>query len=98
MTTPIFGSSRALSNALDISNTVVGRKALRTSGRLIVILAIPSQVSYTTPSYTPPSAQPARLERPSKLPLLERSLALSKIIEMPARLVGRLHPGRHQPP
>ena len=40
-----LGSSRATSNALDISNTVVGRKALRTSGRLIVILAMPSQVS-----------------------------------------------------
>ena len=45
MTTPIDGSLRAASNAADISVTVVGRNALRTFGRLIVILAIPSQVS-----------------------------------------------------
>jgi len=45
MTTPISGSSRATSKAFDISKTVVGRNAFRTSGRLIVILAIPSHVS-----------------------------------------------------
>ena len=41
----MVGSSRAASKARDISKTVVGRKALRTSGRLMVILAMPSQVS-----------------------------------------------------
>jgi hypothetical protein len=45
MTTPTFGSSRATSKAFAISDTVVGRNALRTSGRLIVIFATPFQVS-----------------------------------------------------
>ncbi len=36
------GSSRASANAACISRTVSGRKALRTSGRLMVILAMPS--------------------------------------------------------
>jgi len=58
MTTPISGSSRAMSNARIISNTVVGRNALRTSGRLIVILAMPSQVSYRMSSYSPDLCQP----------------------------------------
>ena len=40
--TPMFSSKRASENAVIISFTVCGRKALRTSGRLIVILAIPS--------------------------------------------------------
>ncbi len=38
----MFSSSRASSNARCISFTVSGRKALRTSGRLIVIFAMPS--------------------------------------------------------
>ena len=41
-TTPVVRSSRAWSKASISSATVSGRKALRTSGRLIVILAIPS--------------------------------------------------------
>jgi hypothetical protein len=45
MITPVSGSSRAVLNALDSSNKVVGRNAFRTSGRLIVILAMPSPVS-----------------------------------------------------
>src|SRR4051812_37208794 len=48
MMTPTSGSSRASSNASRSSNNVRGRKALRTSGRQIVILAIPSAVSYAT--------------------------------------------------
>ena len=44
--TPIDGSSRATSNAWESSNSVRGRNALRTSGRQIVILAMPSAVSY----------------------------------------------------
>src|SRR4051794_21610961 len=44
MTTPISASSRAMSNASFISLTVSGRKALRTLGRLMVILAMPSPV------------------------------------------------------
>ena len=38
------GSSRAMSNASFNSLTVSGRKALRIFGRLMVILAIPSEV------------------------------------------------------
>jgi hypothetical protein len=45
MITPISGSSRASSNASRSSNSVRGRNALRTSGRQIVILAMPSAVS-----------------------------------------------------
>jgi hypothetical protein len=45
MMTPISASSRATLNACDNSNSVVGRNAFRTSGRLIVILAMPSAVS-----------------------------------------------------
>src|SRR5204863_326122 len=44
MMTPISPSSRARSKACFISLTVSGRKALRTSGRLMVILAMPSSV------------------------------------------------------
>ena len=44
-TTPIAGSSRAMSKARESSNNVVGRKALRTSGRLMVSLAMPPEVS-----------------------------------------------------
>src|ERR1700730_7215668 len=78
MTTPILGSSRAASKALDISNTVAGRNALRTSGRLIVILAMPSQVSYRMSSYWPERRQVplVRVVRPFKLALREQSLAL----------------------
>ena len=39
------GSSLATLNACWSSNSVVGRNALRTSGRLIVIFAMPSDVS-----------------------------------------------------
>jgi hypothetical protein len=45
MITPTEGSSRARSNGLESSTTVCGRKALRTSGRLIVIFAMPSPLS-----------------------------------------------------
>ncbi len=45
MITPIDGSSRAALNACASSNRVCGRNALRTSGRLMVILAMPSAVS-----------------------------------------------------
>src|SRR6266542_1708614 len=44
MTTPISASSRARSKACFNSPTVRGRKALRTFGRLMVILAMPSAV------------------------------------------------------
>ena len=40
--TPIAVSSRASSSAAEISMTVRGRNALRTSGRAIVIFAMPS--------------------------------------------------------
>jgi hypothetical protein len=40
--TPTDSSSRATSNARISSITVCGRNALRTSGRLIVIFAMPS--------------------------------------------------------
>src|ERR1051325_3175559 len=40
----MFSSSRAMSNASFSSRTVAGRNAFRTSGRLIVIFAIPSSV------------------------------------------------------
>jgi hypothetical protein len=45
MITPTLVSSRARWNASDSSITVSGRNALRTSGRLIVIFAIPSASS-----------------------------------------------------
>jgi hypothetical protein len=45
ITTPTDVSSRARSNASDSSITVSGRNALRTSGRSIVIFAIPSPLS-----------------------------------------------------
>ena len=45
MMTPTSGSSRAWSNASDSWNSVCGRKALRTSGRLMVIFAMPSPLS-----------------------------------------------------
>src|SRR5437763_4630351 len=44
MTTPMSESSRARSSASFISATVSGRNAFRTSGRLIVIFAMPSSV------------------------------------------------------
>ena len=40
--TPTPASSRASSSASEISTIVCGRNALRTSGRAIVIFAIPS--------------------------------------------------------
>src|SRR5262245_4597308 len=58
MITPIPGSSLATLNACDSSNRVVGLKAFRTSGRLMVILAIPSAVSYRMSLYSCPSAGP----------------------------------------
>jgi len=45
MITPTSVSSRARSNASDTSTSVCGRNALRTSGRLIVIFAMPSPLS-----------------------------------------------------
>jgi hypothetical protein len=45
MITPTELSSRARSKAEDSSTTVCGRKALRTSGRSMVIFAIPSPLS-----------------------------------------------------
>ena len=54
MTTPIVGSSRASSNARISSRVVSGRKALRTSGRSIVIFAMPvALVSYRMSVYSP---------------------------------------------
>ena len=44
--TPIEVSSRASSIAREISMIVCGRKALRTSGRAIVIFAIPSSGAF----------------------------------------------------
>jgi hypothetical protein len=44
-TTPTAGSSRASSKAACSSNRVLGRNALRTSGRQMVTFAIPSAVS-----------------------------------------------------
>src|SRR5580658_3870854 len=52
MITPTAGSSRAAVKASDSSNRVAGRNALRTSGRLIVILAIPSAVAYSISVYS----------------------------------------------
>src|SRR3954447_9505940 len=51
--TPTSRSSRARSRASLISIKVRGRKALRTSGRSIVIFAIPSAVSYRMSVYSP---------------------------------------------
>ena len=45
MTTPTSVSSRAASSAAPTSTSVCGRKALWTSGRSIVIFAIPSPFS-----------------------------------------------------
>src|SRR3954462_12253743 len=54
MITPTSRSSRARSSASETSISVCGRKALRTSGRLIVILAIPSPLSsYLMSLYSP---------------------------------------------
>ena len=47
-------------NACDSSNSVTGRNALRTSGRLIVILAMPSAVSYTMSVYSWPPCGDSR--------------------------------------
>jgi hypothetical protein len=44
-TTPTSGSAQAARKAAISSSTVVARKALRTSGRLIVIQATPSRAS-----------------------------------------------------
>src|SRR5918998_3593544 len=53
MMTPVSWSSRASSRARCISLTVSGRKALRTSGRFMVILAIPPTFSYFMSSNSP---------------------------------------------
>ena len=45
MITPIPGSSRAIARASEISIRVCGRNALRTSGRQIVTLAMPSSLT-----------------------------------------------------
>jgi hypothetical protein len=56
--TPIDVSSRARSSASEISTSVCGRKALRTSGRSIVIFAMPSpEVSYRMSVYSPAGVQ-----------------------------------------
>src|SRR3954465_9056146 len=57
MITPTEVSSRARSNASDNSITVSGRKALRTSGRSIVIFAMPSATSYLMSVYSPAGCQ-----------------------------------------
>ena len=53
MMTPVSWSSRASSIALCISMTVRGRKAFLTSGRFMVIFAIPSAFSYLMSSNSP---------------------------------------------
>jgi hypothetical protein len=57
--TPTSVSSRARSSASEISISVSGLNALRTSGRLIVIFAIPSAVSKRMSSYSPAGCQSA---------------------------------------
>ena len=57
MITPTEVSSRARSNASDSSITVSGRKALRTSGRSIVIFAMLSATSYLMSVYSPAGCQ-----------------------------------------
>src|SRR4051812_3682307 len=59
MITPTDVSSRARSNASESSTTVSGRKALRTSGRSIVIFAMPSATSYLMSEYSPAGCQSA---------------------------------------
>src|SRR5215212_6735968 len=51
--TPVSWSSRASSRAFCISMTVSGRNAFLTSGRFMVIFAIPSAFSYLMSSNTP---------------------------------------------
>src|SRR5215510_10342924 len=53
MITPVRSSSLATVKACWSSKRVWGRNALRTSGRLIVIFAIPSEVSYLMSVYSP---------------------------------------------
>src|SRR5215210_987067 len=53
MMTPVSWSSWASSRALCISMTVSGRKAFLTSGRFMVIFAIPSAFSYLMSSNSP---------------------------------------------
>ncbi len=74
MITPTAGSSRASVKACGSSNTVSGRKALRTSGRLIVILAMPSAVSYRMSEYSWPSAGPDRCQSTTARPSTAVSL------------------------
>jgi len=54
ITAPTSGSSRATPNARIISRVVRGRNALRTSGRSIVIFAMPSATSYRMSDHSPP--------------------------------------------
>ena len=68
MMTPISASSLATLNACDSSNSVVGRNALRTSGRLMVILAMPSAVSYRMSVYSCPSAGPDAFQSTTRRP------------------------------
>src|SRR5271165_4796248 len=68
MMTPISASSRATLNACDSSNSVVGLNAFRTSGRLMVILAIPSAVSYRMSVYSCPSAGPDDFQSTTRRP------------------------------
>ena len=63
MITPTVVSSRAFSRASETSISVSGRKALCTSGRLIVIFAMPSpDSSYRMSSYSAPEIQFTALE------------------------------------
>src|SRR5215203_4900783 len=57
MITPVSRSSRASSRAFCISMTVSGRKAFLTSGRFMVIFAIPSAFSYLMSSNSPADSQ-----------------------------------------
>src|SRR5947209_3388634 len=95
MITPTSGSSRATLNASVSSNSVFGRNALRTSGRLIVILAMPPAVSYQMSSYSPDRCQSI------KFSLLEQSLVWLPMVADPlrdlARRRGRAGAGRLPP-
>src|SRR5438067_425638 len=71
-TTPVDGSSRTSAKASWSSKIVSGRNALRTSGRLMVILAIPSNRSYLmsvkSRTFCQATATPTTLMTFSRLP------------------------------
>src|SRR3954453_6487033 len=81
--TPTSRSSRAFSRASLISIRVCGRNALRTSGRAIVIFAIPSAVSYRMSVYSPAGCQ-SRAVRIS----VWVSIGAPTIVGVPARLTS----------